>query len=1745
MSPRAPAKASQLEAFLKPTDEQWMHRTLESVLQVSLTPTTASGVVFMAAVADEFAAEGTPLLLTAETVERVLYARLELPANSDPQMPSLFDYLSAVWVRAQAAKASMRAFLASPNEHPEAAAKAKARTDGISSLQTLAINYAGLVLNPDMVDSLPQNHGWGAGYLGYKLLGAFDPDTLYSREFMSAFVAHYEADGLQEILEYTIKAVVTAMRTKRITDEYLKPIRVLNYLLTFKPIAHLITQLPDWNPEYTNARTIEIMPVLGPFFSRTGIYPDSDPELPGKYFASSNPFGEDSFDNYGQPIGARNYGDVETAKSGLRDASQIVHVNLYMAVMAMIKASPEAKERVLAFFARCVRLNVSRGKMHVDRREVSTDGFMHNLLHVCLKLCDPIMDMRYSKLALIDQNYLTHSSRLDMTDVTRVLADQDAVNAFVAGWRAANPSPPPANFISEVFYLTLALHHFGTLSTMRYYASFNKELDEMRKQASKFKAARDSGAWNGAEPYVRLANEEGLKRLQSELDKLVGVKLTMDAALMDRAVTEHTLQFYNLVIMFVLRLAHGNPEATKDVPWDRVARGDTVGLHFFPLPATPPPEYTVLPEWIIEDICEFYLFVMRYNSLIFENQPRDEFMTFAMVMLSNPAYIKNPYLKSKLVERLWQIMFYFTIPLYRTASGETRGRIDGVFSTHPLSKAHLVRAILGFYVDVEQTGMHSQFYDKFNIRYNISQILKSVWNDPTHRAMLVKTSKDKEFFVKFIALLMNDTTYLLDEGLSKLKEIGSLTAELARPLPPDASNEDRQRRQEREGVLSQHERQALSYMSLSNETVHMLQYMTGNQDIVEPFVAPEVVERLAAMLDFNLVALAGPRCTELKVQNPEKYRFDPKRLLSELVGVFLHLRHRREFVAAVAKDGRSYQKSVFERAAGILSKHRLMNEVDIVQLMEFVAAVEETLRNEQLEDEELGDVPDEFLDPLLYTLMKDPVILPSSGLRIDMSTIKTHLLSDAHDPPLSIEQVTPDAVDIVQTLEVEKQLLRDTDDIEAIDAEYSKMYTKGVVPETDDPSMPTLTVRMVLLGSVFAIFLGTLNGIFSFRTNSFSIPSVVATLLSYPLGIFFARVLPRGILNPGPFNIKEHVLVYIIASAAGGQPYGVENIIGQKLPKFMNDPNVTFWNSLLFILTTQMIGFALSGMTRRYLVRPAAMFWPTCLTDVATFVTFHEPESEESKKVGGLSRFSFFWLAFACSFVFQWFPSYFAGALQAISVMCFFTSASKTVRLLGSASPNMGVGLFSFTVDWTNIGSGNLTIPWWVNLNSFISSAIVLYIVIPLIYYRNAFNHPELQNPLGYTFDDGTPFPVLNSNKLFSKAGAPIRATKFYDRNDFSLNETAYNAVKPIYLTDYFAVSYAMSFFVLTCGVSHVALWYYKDIIRQTKEMIAQVNEETPDIHNELMKAYPDVPEWMYMAWLVFWLAMMFIVGYVTPYKLPWWGTLFGLAIGFFFTVPFGIIQGSTGQQLGLNIITELLMGLIIPGQTVPVMTLKSYGYNIMIQCLSLTYDLKVGHYLHINPIHMVIAQVWGTFLGAITNTASVWIAIAYFPLDTADWQYPGHTTFFNAGAIWGAIGPARFFGPSSPYFSLNLAYLLGFIMPILPWAGNKVFPHPYWRLVHLPVMASAVPSPGGIMSSNFTGTLIGFIFMYLIFNYHHAWWTKYNYVLAAALSAGSGIAVLILTLVSQRVPIPASAVNPYPFDYYCTGRNWDSEVFS
>ena len=213
--------------------------------------------------------------------------------------------------------------------------------------------------------------------------------------------------------------------------------------------------------------------------------------------------------------------------------------------------------------------------------------------------------------------------------------------------------------------------------------------------------------------------------------------------------------------------------------------------------------------------------------------------------------------------------------------------------------------------------------------------------------------------------MINDVTYLLDEALSDMSRIRVIEREM-QDTEGWAAKTPEQRR-EMEKNLRDLERKATGYNQLGESTVNLLNIFTA--ETKRPFMEPEIVDRLAAMLDYNLEALAGKRASELNVKDKEKYHFRPKQLLSAVVQVYLNLADQGEFVHAVANDGRSYRKELFEKTAKICSTAALKSPTEIEQLLLFVYKVEEAKASIQAE-EDLGEIPDEYLGLFGFLLMR-------------------------------------------------------------------------------------------------------------------------------------------------------------------------------------------------------------------------------------------------------------------------------------------------------------------------------------------------------------------------------------------------------------------------------------------------------------------------------------------------------------------------------------------------------------------------------------------------------------------------------------------------------------------------------------------------------------------------------------------------------------------------------------------------------
>jgi hypothetical protein len=92
----------------------------------------------------------------------------------------------------------------------------------------------------------------------------------------------------------------------------------------------------------------------------------------------------------------------------------------------------------------------------------------------------------------------------------------------------------------------------------------------------------------------------------------------------------------------------------------------------------------------------------------------------------------------------------------------------------------------------------------------------------------------------------------------------------------------------------------------------------------------------------------------------------------------------------------------------------------------------------------------------------------------------------------------------------------------------------------------------IMINSTTAILLPGLNQFFFFRWPSITISGLVAQLLSFPMGRAWAKIMPRvkifGVsLNPGPFTVKEHVLLTVMATVTNGSAYATDIIAVQRV----------------------------------------------------------------------------------------------------------------------------------------------------------------------------------------------------------------------------------------------------------------------------------------------------------------------------------------------------------------------------------------------------------------------------------------------------------------------------------------------------------------------------------------------------------------------------------------------------------------------
>ncbi|XP_069804390.1 ubiquitin conjugation factor E4 B isoform X2 [Dendropsophus ebraccatus] len=732
------------------------------------------------------------------------------------------------------------------------------------------------------------------------------------------------------------------------SDNFKYPLMALGELCEIKfgkthPVCCLMASLPLWLPKSlspASGRELQRLSYLGSFFSLS-VFAEDDNKVVEKYFS-------------GPAITLEN---TRVVSQSLQHYMESARQELFK-ILHSILLNGETRESALNYMAAIVNGNMKKAQMQTDDRLVSTDGFMLNFLWVLQQLSTKI------KLETVDPMYIFHPKcRITLpSDETRIKASMEEVTSWMAELNQDASSFSEPKFPTECFFLTLHAHHLAILPSCRRYIRRLRAIRELNRTVEELK--NNESQWKDSPLAAR--HREMLKRCKTQLKKLVRCKACADAGLLDENFLRRCLNFYGMVIQLLLRMV--------DPAYPSIT---------LPLSPDIPKIFAALPEFYVEDVAEFLFFIVQYAPQVLFESCTQDVATFLVVLLCNQNYIRNPYLVAKLVE-----VMFVTNPAIQHRTQKFFEMIEG----HPLSVKLLVPSLMKFYTDVEHTGATSEFYDKFTIRYHISTIFKSLWQNPAHHGTFMEEFNSGKQFVRYINMLINDTTFLLDESLESLKRIHEMQEEMRNKEHWDQLPRDQQ--QTRQSQLAQDERVSRSYLALATETVDMFHILT--KQVQKPFLRPELGPRLAAMLNFNLQQLCGPKCRDLKVENPEKYGFEPKKLLDQLTDIYLHLDCAR-FAKAIADDQRSYGKDLFEEVISKMKKAGIKSTIAIEKFKLLAEKVEEIVARNARAEIDYSDAPDEFRDPLMDTLMSEPVRLPS-GTIMDRSIILRHLLNSSTDP---------------------------------------------------------------------------------------------------------------------------------------------------------------------------------------------------------------------------------------------------------------------------------------------------------------------------------------------------------------------------------------------------------------------------------------------------------------------------------------------------------------------------------------------------------------------------------------------------------------------------------------------------------------------------------------------------------------------------------------------------------------------------
>ncbi|XP_022696423.1 ubiquitin conjugation factor E4 A-like isoform X2 [Varroa jacobsoni] len=687
--------------------------------------------------------------------------------------------------------------------------------------------------------------------------------------------------------------------------------------------------------------------------------------------------------------------DVAIEEQNLWLPARRVQNDLFEMIDQLLRISPAIRAQVIEWVGYALDLCSSRSKLGLKVGQVS-HGFAMNLTAVLLRLAQPFCKVRDpEKVLKADFSYgaWTYDGvkiRLRGLENDTTLLPKKPIDKLTK----------QVNFPTECFF---AAHKALLISTR----VLHDRLMELNKEMGRMRTIYEDSRGQ----VIDLQGQDFVERLEQQLNACMSWYQSMRTTLFEP-------DFFKMLVNFTVASAHWLVEvATRDgEPFEQV---------------TPAERLSLVPEHILENVSDSVVMTRRFGERnLSQFTPHlAPLLRLITTFMGSADRVNNPHLRAKLAEMLESLVITVnTHDPHGINSSISNGDVCALLETSISDP--LAETLIQVFVSIEMTGQSVSFEEKFQYRRPMYLVLEQLWKLKKHRGHMEQLSEEavlhiedtnQPLFLRFANLLINDANFLVDESFQFMQRLKALERERAswQTLPID-------RRQQNEGNFRHQGMIARFHNVMARDTIRTLTWLTSSPVVRRLFLHPVLIDRIVVMLNFFLLHLVGPDQKNLRVQNLQDYEFKPALLVESIAQTYLHLAgvkyaddaqdsrfeqdaSTKSFYEALVRDERSYKPELFVEAQKVLN--RIGRGVLGVEIEELGRKVTEAQNAITRQEELTQDAPEEFMDPLIFTLMTDPVILPSSGVTVDRNTIARHLLSDQTDPfnrqPLNLEQVKP------------------------------------------------------------------------------------------------------------------------------------------------------------------------------------------------------------------------------------------------------------------------------------------------------------------------------------------------------------------------------------------------------------------------------------------------------------------------------------------------------------------------------------------------------------------------------------------------------------------------------------------------------------------------------------------------------------------------------------------------------------------